>query len=131
MELVLKRSYFKEGCNSSLFIQGKLICHCIELPWKKNIRSQSCIPEGKYRLKMRYSPKFKWHLHVLDVPGREFILFHPANHALRELRGCIAPVQRLSGPGRGLQSRIAFHQVKQLLYPVLKRRESVFLIINS
>lgn len=131
MELVLKRSYFEEGSNGTLFLAGQLICYCIELPWQNNIRLQSCIPEGKYRLKKRYSPRFKWHLQVVDVPQREHILLHPANHALRELRGCIAPVQQLSGPGKGLNSRIAFQQLKQLLYPVFKRREPVFLIINS
>ncbi|MDR6301820.1 DUF5675 family protein [Mesonia maritima] len=131
MELVLKRSYFKKGSNGSLFIKGKLLCHCIELPWKNNKRSHSCIPEGKYRLKLRYSPKFKWHFHVLGVPNRSFILFHPANNALRELRGCIAPVKRLSGPGKGLDSRVAFQQLKQQVYPALKRKEPVFLIINS
>ena len=30
------------------------------------------------------------------------------NYALTELRGCIAPVKRLTGPGRGLESRWLF-----------------------
>lgn len=131
MDLVLKRSYYPDGCNGTLFINGKQLCHTIELPWRNNQRSQSCIPEGTYGLKLRFSPRFKWHLHVLEVAQRDLILFHPANYALTELRGCIAPVKRLTGPGRGLESRWAFQQLKQLVYPAFQRKEKVQLIINS
>ncbi|MDQ7918269.1 DUF5675 family protein [Mesonia sp. MT50] len=131
MELVLKRSYYPEGCNGILLLKGKKICHSIELPWRQNLKSRSCVPEGTYGLQLRFSPRFKWHLQLLEVPERALILIHPANDAQRELRGCIAPVKRLSGPGRGLDSRIAFQQLKQLVYPVLQRREAVHLIINS
>jgi Family of unknown function (DUF5675) len=34
-------------------------------------------------------PKFGRHLQVMNVSGREYILIHPANEALRELKGCI------------------------------------------
>jgi hypothetical protein len=59
------------------------------------------------------------------------ILFHPANNALRELNGCIAPVTQLSGPGLGLMSRKAFTKLKGLVYKVLDRQESVELIVDS
>lgn len=92
MELYLKRTYFPEGCNGAIFWQGQMICASIELPWKDNQREVSCIPEGRYPLVKRYSPKFKWHLWVKEVKGRSLILMHPANDAQKELRGCIAPV---------------------------------------
>ena len=99
MILVLTRNYFPEGTNGKLECDGKVICNTIELPWRNNEKRVSCIPEGEYFIEKRYSVKFKWHLHVLDVPERSFILFHSANDAQKELNGCIAPVTKLSGPG--------------------------------
>jgi hypothetical protein len=58
-------------------------------------------------------------------------LFHPANNALQELKGCIAPVTKLSGPGLGLMSRKAFTQLKDLVYARLDKKESVALIVQS
>lgn len=62
MELLLNRAYFKEGTNGTLFsTRGNFLCHTIELPWKQNQRSISCIPEGKYEILPRFSKKFKHH----------------------------------------------------------------------
>jgi len=107
-----------------------LICKTIELPWKRNETKVSCIPEGKYFIKKRYSQKFQWHLEVLDVKNRSLILFHPANNALQELNGCIAPVTKLSGPGLGLLSRKAFLRLKSMVYKALDNKESVELIVK-
>ena len=131
MVLELSRTYFPEGTNGKLECEGKLICLTIELPWKNNETKVSCIPEGKYFIKKRYSKKFQWHLEVLDVKNRSLILFHSANNALQELNGCIAPVTKFSGPGLGLQSRNAFIKLKNLVYPILETNESVELIIKS
>jgi hypothetical protein len=131
MVLILSRTYFPDGTNGKLECEGKVICLTIELPWKSNETKVSCIPEGKYLIKKRYSKKFQWHLEVLDVKNRSLILFHPANNALQELNGCIAPVTKFSGPGLGLMSRKAFSKLKNLVYPILEKNESVELIIKS
>jgi len=131
MILVLTRTYFPDGTNGKLECDGKLICNTIELPWRNNEKRVSCIPEGEYFIEKRYSVKFKWHLHVLDVPERSFILFHPANDAQKELNGCIAPVTKLSGPGLGLLSRQAFDKLKDLVYKALENKESVLLLVQS
>jgi hypothetical protein len=131
MVLTLSRTYFPDGTNGILECEGKLICNTIELPWKKNETKVSCIPEGKYFIRKRYSNKFKWHLEVVDVKNRSLILFHPANNALQELNGCIAPVTKFSGPGLGLMSRKAFSKLKNLVNPILDSNESVVLIIKS
>ena len=91
----------------------------------------SCIPEGKYFIKKRYSKKFQWQLEINNVENRSLILFNPANNALQELKGCIAPVTKLSGPGLGLMSRKAFSKLKNLVYPILDKNESVVLIVLS
>ncbi len=131
MNLVLSRTYFPDGTNGKLECEGKFICYTIELPWSHNEKMVSCIPEGTYLLKKRYSRNFQWHIALVAVTNRSFILVHPANNALNELKGCIAPVTKLSGPGLGLQSKQAFVKVKNLVYKALAREESVLLIVQS
>lgn len=129
MELELVRTYHKAGTNGALYADGVLQCYTIELPWQNNERNRSCIPEGRYRLEERCSQRFGDHLQVLDVPGRELILVHPANHALKELRGCIAPVTTLTGEGTGGHSRLAFGWLLALVQAALKK-EPVFITIK-
>ncbi|MCF8272588.1 DUF5675 family protein [Polaribacter gangjinensis] len=131
MVLLLTRTYFPDGTNGKLEYEGKLICNTIELTWRMNRKRVSCIPEGKYFIRKRYSKKFRWHLEVVDVENRSLILFHPANNAMKELNGCIAPVTKLSGPGLGLLSRKAFEKLKTLVYTILDRQEVVELLIIS
>lgn len=131
MVLELSRTYFPDGTNGILKCEDKFICKIIELPWKNNETKVSCIPEGKYFIKKRYSKKFQWHLEIIDVKNRGLILFHPANNALQELNGCIAPVTKLSGSGLGLMSRKAFIKLKNLAYKALDKNESVELIVKS
>ena len=130
MKLVLTRTYFPEGTNGKLECEGEFICYTIELPWKNNETKVSCIPEGKYFIRKRYSNRFKWHLEIENVDHRNLILFHPANNALRELQGCIAPVTKLSGPGLGLMSRKAFEKLKAKVYKAIENKESVELIVE-
>ena len=131
MVVVLSRTYFPNGTNGKLESDGKFICYTIELPWKENETKVSCIPEGEYVIRKRYSRKYKWHLEVMDVPSRKGILLHPANNAQSELKGCIAPVSKLSGAGLGLMSRKAFVRLKKLVDKALDNREKVKLIIQS
>jgi hypothetical protein len=128
MELTLTRSYYKGGTNGTLYCEGKKLCHTVELPWRNNKPCFSCIPEGRYLLERTRSPKFGEHLLVKDVPGRRLILLHPANNAIQELLGCIAPVTELTGEGKGNDSAMAV----DLLYRyVAKSRERAWLVIRS
>ena len=131
MDLILTRKYFPEGTQGILEWNGNLICYSIELPWLKNQKRVSCVPEGEYILQQRYSKKFGWHLHLENVPGRDLILIHPANNAKKELLGCIAPVTKHTGIGKGSYSRRAFLAIKKLVYPVLAADEVVKLIITT
>lgn len=128
MELELIRSYDPEGTNGELVLK---VSNTIELPWLQNQRNVSCIPEGRYELKKRVTQKRGQHLLVVNVKGRDGILFHPANDAKKELRGCIAPVTILTGPGRGSQSRLANEKLKALVLEALERKEKVFITIKS
>lgn len=130
MELELIRTYYPRGTNGSFCTSGRRICDSIELPWRHNAPGISSIPEGKYRLKKRYSPRFKAHLLLTGVPGRSLILIHPANNAVKELRGCIAPVSNHTGEGKGSGSRISFKRLKTIISDSLETGP-VYLIIKS
>lgn len=131
MKLELVRTYFTEGTNGILRQNGMALCHTIELPWKENQHGISCIPEGEYALAKRYSKKFGRHLLVQGVENRSLILVHPANNALKELKGCIAPVSFLTGPGKGSQSSVVFVKLVELIYKAIEKKETILLNIYS
>jgi hypothetical protein len=64
--------------------QGNLVCNefeckTLELPWRNNIRSYSCIPPGEYIcVPHKYRRRYK-SFRLLDVPNRSFILIHHGN----------------------------------------------------
>jgi len=130
MELEILRTYHTGGTNGILTIDNSFQCYTIELPWRENLPQVSCVPEGRYELKRRYSSRFKAHLWVCGVPGRSLILLHPANDATKELEGCIAPVSRLCGEGKGEQSKAALRKLLQLVCGSLEK-ESVFLTLKT
>jgi hypothetical protein len=131
MELQMQRSYFKEGTNSVLFINGIFLGFTIELPWNNNTRSKSCIPEGTYFLKARFSKKFNHHLVLENVDHRSLILIHAANNAKDELRGCIAPITYLTGIGKGLKSKPLLDILLSKCYQAFDRKEVIELTIKS
>ena len=63
--------------------------------------------------------------------SEENILIHPANDALQELKGCIAPVSLITGAGKGIRSRLALETLVGLVYGALDRHDRVFLNIKS
>jgi hypothetical protein len=67
----------------------------------------------------------------MNVPNRAFILIHPANDALKELEGCIAPVSILVAPGKGNESIKALKSLISIIYPLLELKEKVYLTIKS
>jgi len=130
MEITLLRTYYNQGTNGILLLNKEPVCYTIELPWLHNVPTYSCIPEGVYTIGQRISRKFGTHLLVKNVPGRNMILLHPANDAIRELQGCIAPVTKLTGIGKGLYSRQAMRKLMDMLSAGL-HNETIFLTINK
>lgn len=68
-------------------------CKTLELEWKNNERRVSCIPEGGYLVRKRWSKKYGSHFIVLQkdgnhVEGRSYILIHHGNFN-RDILGCI------------------------------------------
>lgn len=131
MQITLTRTYHKDGTNGNLTINGSFICHTIELPWHHNLQQVSCIPEGTYKIVPRYSKKHGAHLLIKGVPGRDLILLHPANNALKELKGCITPVTTLLQPGVGIGSRVAFIKLMATVMPAIGNEQILITITKQ
>ena len=69
-----------QGTEGILVTEG-FFCKTLELPWRNNKRSISCIPSGKYIVKIRKSPKYGSIYWVTDVENRTWILIHSGNVA--------------------------------------------------
>jgi len=54
-------------------------CFTMELPWRDNLRSLSCIPPGAYLCELRLSPHFGRVYWLTNVPNRQYILIHSGN----------------------------------------------------
>ena len=131
MELELIRTYFPNGTNGEFLYNNKRVCSSIELPWLDNKHRVSCIPEGKYELTKRYSQRFGWHLLVNSVVNRSYILIHAYNDALKESKGCIAPVSICTGEGKGNNARLSLKKLIAITYPELEKGNKVFITIKS
>jgi len=72
-----------------LVINNEYSFKTLELPYKNNKRSVSCIPDGMYRyiIDMSYN-KNRNVIELIDVPGRSQIQIHVATK-LSQLKGCI------------------------------------------
>ena len=113
----------KQTCGRFILIgdNGEIVFQCasLELPWKDNKPNVSCIPEGKYNVSKRNSPKFgKDTFAINDVPGRSNILIHPGNFT-REIQGCILLGERFSDIDKDkitdvVRSRAAINKAKSL-----------------
>ena len=131
MVIEMYRRYGEKGVNGSLFLNGKFICYTIELPWLNNTVGESCIFEGEYDLIVRHTKRFGYHLRVLHVYQRKYILFHPANDAEKELRGCIAPVSKITGEGKGIFSRRAMDILMIQIRSNKRKYEQLKLVIKQ
>ncbi len=95
---ILERVYLPTRTLGSIYSpDGKIVCKTLELPWKENKKSVSCIPEGTY-LTMLQPPKadrkyFYFRLPV--VPGRSGILIHRGTNPTHS-KGCILVASRFT-----------------------------------
>ena len=70
-----------EGTRSTVRLNGATWCG-LELPWRSNQADISCIPAGRYKAALMFSPRFARPLyHLLCVPNRTEILIHVGNWA--------------------------------------------------
>lgn len=98
-------------------------CFTLELPWRDNKRSMSCVPKGTYPAKIVQSPRFGRVYLVFEVPDRSAILKHAGNFAgntdkgfKTHSHGCI-----LLGKHRGkINGQVAILSSRLALYNMMK-----------
>jgi len=93
INLVLEREIFTDkSVIGTLYLNGIRICDTLENPWLDNARNISCIPEGKYDVRLRTARESAsrdyLHLLIKAVPDRTYILFHKGNYP-KDTRGCV------------------------------------------
>ena len=90
--LILRDTFTDVSTIGNLYLNGEWLCDTLELPYKDNQRSISCIPAGQYKVRMRYpresATRDYLHLLIQDVPNRDFILVHIGNKS-SDTRGCV------------------------------------------
>jgi hypothetical protein len=90
--LLIRDTFTEESTIGELFLNGERFCDTLELPYRDNQRSISCIPAGEYKVRLRLpresATRDYIHLLVKDVKDRSHILFHRGNTA-KDTRGCI------------------------------------------
>lgn len=77
-----------KGTLGILYYNNDILCYTLELPWKDNKTSISCVPCGTYRCELWNSPKFGMTYELQDVPGRSKILIHKGNW-VTDINGCV------------------------------------------
>ena len=92
---IIRDTIGRKQCLGTLIVKdkGRVIfwSHLLERGWLNNKRNVSCIPAGKYDLRLEHSPAFKRKLwEAYGVPNRSETKFHAANH-WEQLNGCFAP----------------------------------------
>lgn len=113
------------GTFGQLWMPGGDSLYTVERSWSGNAVGRSCIPEGRYPLRLRPSGVVERTSHgayaegweVAEVPGRSLIMLHIANTP-SELQGCIGVGLGLSAFGRRWAvrgSREAFHRLMRAL----------------
>ena len=103
--LIIRDTFTDKSTIGELFLNGERFCDTLELPYKDNQRSVSCIPAGEYKVRLRYpresGTRNYLHLLVQEVKDRSYILFHRGNSA-KDTRGCILV-------GQGSQQDIVYN----------------------
>jgi Family of unknown function (DUF5675) len=93
---ILERVYLPTETLGSIYApDGSLVCKTMELAWKDNKRSISCIPEGAYKV-IKQPPKEDRdysYFRLPNVPGRSGILIHRITY-VKDLKGCIGTGSR-------------------------------------
>jgi hypothetical protein len=109
--LLIRDTFTDKSVLGKLYCNAEFIAHTLELAWRDNQKSVSCIPSGEYKCRVRLARESATreyvHLLVQDVPDRSYILFHRGNNP-SDSRGCILTgTHRAQVPDRILESKVA------------------------
>lgn len=128
MLLELKRRWLTaESTVGELYVDGVFECFTLEACYRggPKIPGQTCIPVGRYPVRITHSPKFRIDLPLLfDVPGFDGVRIHSGIPA-EDTEGCILLGQARE-PNRINASRTAY----DLLFTKLKAADEITLAVS-
>lgn len=78
-----------------MYLKNDITLNTLELDWDNNLTRTSCIPQGCYQVRPRFSDKYGNHFHVKNVKDRSLILIHHGNYH-KDILGCILVGKGLS-----------------------------------
>lgn len=132
MKLEVKRLTFSDKSTiGKLFLDGAFFCHTLEdVVRPEKVYGETAIPEGTYKVKITYSPRFKRDLPLLlNVPGFEGIRIHAGN-THKDTEGCIL-VGDLAGQDIVWQSRAAFNRLFDKLKAAQNAGEEITIEVSD
>lgn len=110
LELLRDKETANGGILGRLYVDGQFFGYTLE-------NSATAIPAGLFSMFARFSPKFNSFKPAIDVPGRQYIMFHGANTP-GDLAGCIG-VSRIqdadAGTIAGDLSGVLYERIKNEL----------------
>lgn len=89
--LRVEESY--RGTVGVLTVSDMVFCVTLEPKDQLNKRNISNIPAGQYACEKVISPKFGETYQILDVPDRDYVLFHAGNR-ISDTEGCILVAEK-------------------------------------
>lgn len=135
MELTVTRLYKKsEYTIGKMLVDGYKFCDTLEdrvrdLKKERKVYGETAIPEGRYRVIMTFSPKFKRQMPLLcAVPYFEAIRIHAGNRAT-DSAGCIL-VGENKIKGGLINSRMWSDKLNELIDAAIEREEKVYITIK-
>lgn len=89
MRLVIKREKTTQAGNvpGRLYMDGQFFAYTME-------NAAKMIPAGTFPIYWRFSPKLLANKIAIEVPGRQYIMFHGGNVATEDSEGCILTAAR-------------------------------------
>ncbi len=132
LEFFLRReASTEEYTHGSLYNGTSFFCFTLEDPVRaEKIPGETAIPQGKYRIIINYSPRFKKELPLLlKVPGFSGIRIHAGNSAF-DTEGCIL-VGTQKAQGKVLNSRLALADLMGEIQEALNYNEEVWITIED
>ena len=88
--MVKIKRWVHDNCVVGLLTYKDFKCFTLELPDLGNQTNISCIPDGTYKAKKRFSPGKQYEvIEYIDAPNRTYIQIHKGNFT-RQLLGCQA-----------------------------------------
>lgn len=122
VELIRLEENDRYGTFGIIKINKQVFSVCLEPSDELNAPFISSIPAQQYWVKKYHSAKYGDTFRVLNVPGRDSILFHPGNRVI-DTSGCIILAQywgKLCGDRAVLNSGGTFRKFMDIMEPYEK-----------